>query len=254
MLPNDPHLTDRDLILAADGELPPRRAAEVRAHLESCWPCRVREEELRSTISGFVRLHRSRLDAHVPGLAGPRARLRARLEGPEILPAAEPSLRSLLPIAAALVMVCAGALLVFQNRALHRSGDLLVPKNSVTPGETRAVTVSDVCRESAAESVRNVPVSLREKVFEEYGIVDARPGAYEVDYLITPELGGADSIRNLWPQPYSAVWNAHVKDALEERLHMLVCSGQVDLATAQREIATDWIGAYKKYFHTAGPL
>jgi hypothetical protein len=75
-----------------------------------------------------------------------------------------------------------------------------------------------------------------------------------VDYLITPELGGVDSIRNLWPQPYSTVWNAHVKDMLEERLHALVCSGQVDLATAQREIATDWIGAYKKYFHTARPL
>ena len=41
---------------------------------------------------------------------------------------------------------------------------------------------------------------------------------------------------------------------LEERLHTLVCSGQVDLATAQRELATDWIGAYKKYFHTARPL
>ncbi len=34
MLPNDPHLTDRDLILAADGELAPRREAAVRAHLE----------------------------------------------------------------------------------------------------------------------------------------------------------------------------------------------------------------------------
>ncbi len=30
------HLTDQDLILAADGELDARRAAEVRAHLDSC--------------------------------------------------------------------------------------------------------------------------------------------------------------------------------------------------------------------------
>jgi len=75
-----------------------------------------------------------------------------------------------------------------------------------------------------------------------------------VDYLITPELGGAGSIRNLWPQPYSAVWNAHVKDELEDRLHGLVCSGQVDLATAQREISRDWISAYKKYFHTDKPF
>jgi hypothetical protein len=34
---------------------------------------------------------------------------------------------------------------------------------------------------------------------------------------------------------------------LEDRLHALVISGKLDLKTAQREIATDWIAAYKKY-------
>jgi len=43
-----------------------------------------------------------------------------------------------------------------------------------------------------------------------------RPDAYEVDYLITPELGGATDIRNLWPYG-DTVWNAHVKDQLEDR-------------------------------------
>ncbi len=75
-----------------------------------------------------------------------------------------------------------------------------------------------------------------------------------MDYLITPELGGANSIRNLWPEPYSIVWNARVKDELEDRLHDLVCEGKLDLTTAQREISTDWIAAYKKYFHTDRPL
>jgi len=43
--------------------------------------------------------------------------------------------------------------------------------------------------------------------------------AYEVDFLMTPELGGAASIHNLWPEPYFETrWNAHVKDDLEERL------------------------------------
>src|SRR5205823_4516238 len=49
-------------------------------------------------------------------------------------------------------------------------------------------------------------------------------------------------------------WNARVKDQIENRLHDLVCSGELDLATAQREIASDWIAAYKKYFHTDVPL
>jgi hypothetical protein len=98
-------------------------------------------------------------------------------------------------------------------------------------------------------------VSLQRRVFEEYGIPGAEPRAYEVDYLITPALGGADDIRNLWPQSYSsAVWNARVKDALEDRLHDLVCGGNLDLVAAQRDISSDWIAAYKKYFQTDKPL
>jgi hypothetical protein len=34
----------------------------------------------------------------------------------------------------------------------------------------------------------------------------------------------------------------------------MVCTGKLDLSTAQRDIATDWIAAYKKYFHTDKPL
>jgi hypothetical protein len=34
----------------------------------------------------------------------------------------------------------------------------------------------------------------------------------------------------------------------------MVCAGKVDLPTAQNDIATDWIAAYKKYFHTDTPL
>jgi hypothetical protein len=45
-----------------------------------------------------------------------------------------------------------------------------------------------------------------------------------------------------------------VKDDLEEHLHEMVCSGKLDLSTAQCDIATDWIAAHKKYFHTDRPL
>lgn len=76
-----------------------------------------------------------------------------------------------------------------------------------------------------------------------------------MDYLITPELGGATDIRNLWPEPYyDTAWNAHVKDQLEERLHEMVCRGDVDLATAQQDISKDWIAAYRKYFYTDHPI
>jgi len=44
-----------------------------------------------------------------------------------------------------------------------------------------------------------------------------------------------------------------VKDALERKLHKLVCAGQLDLKTAQREIASNWIEAYKKYVGKSPP-
>ena len=52
----------------------------------------------------------------------------------------------------------------------------------------------------------------------------------------------------------STEWNAHVKDELEDHLHHLVCDGKLDLATAQRDMASNWIPAYKKYFHSDKPL
>jgi hypothetical protein len=45
-----------------------------------------------------------------------------------------------------------------------------------------------------------------------------------------------------------------VKDALERKLHKLVCAGQLDLKTAQSEIASNWIEAYQKYVSKALPL
>ena len=243
------HLTDRDIVLLVDGELRPARQREAREHLAACWSCRTRMAEIEGTITDFVHAYRGSLDAQLPPVAGPRALLRAQMEN-----RAPAKISGWLfagqraSIAASLMVAC---LAVFATS--RHTGDLSIPKNNLTPGETRTVSIGDVCSAAPRETA-TVPVSLRQQVFREYGINDKRPNAYEVDYLITPELGGASSIRNLWPQPYSSVWNAHVKDELEDRLHGLVCTGQVDLATAQRDISRDWIGAYKKYFHTDKPF
>jgi hypothetical protein len=129
-----------------------------------------------------------------------------------------------------------------------------IPDSRLTPGATFLVSRPTVCGQANIKN-KVVPVALQQRVFEEYGIAGADPRAYEVDYLVTPALGGADDIHNLWPHSYSAtIWNAQVKDALEDYLRDRVCNGSLDLAEAQREIATDWIAAYRKYFHTDGPL
>ena len=96
---------------------------------------------------------------------------------------------------------------------------------------------------------------MREQVLNAYGMKHVPADQYELDYLITPELGGATDARNLWPQAYaSPIWNARVKDELERLLPQLVCSQRLDLQTAQRDMAADWIAAYKKYFNTDQPL
>ena len=68
------------------------------------------------------------------------------------------------------------------------------------------------------------------------------------DHLVALELGGAPrDPKNLWPEPYAGPYGAHVKDKLENRLHVLVCNGSMALRTAQHLIATNWYAAYLRY-------
>ncbi len=249
------HLSDRELIMALDGELPAGRKPGLSAHLEACWSCRERLHSLEDTIGEFVRARNHELNCNIPSNPGSQALLRARLaEASQVRETSWswlPGRWRIAPAASVFFCVLAISVGVFEA-TVNAEGPK--PKTGLTPGETRPITIAEVCHTAQAEVVtRNIPEDIRRKVFSEYGISE-HAGNFEVDYLITPDLGGAPSIRNLWPQPYSARWNARVKDRLEQRLHQLVCDGEVDLRTAQHDIATDWIGAYKKYFHTGTPL
>lgn len=88
--------------------------------------------------------------------------------------------------------------------------------------------------------MRNVPQSVKDQVFAEYGIVSHPSGAYEVDHLISLELAGSNDIKNLWPEPYTGPDNAHEKDKIENYLHAQVCSGKMALKDAQTGIAKNW--------------
>jgi Metal binding domain of Ada len=124
----------------------------------------------------------------------------------------------------------------------------IIPDSKLTPGDVLEVTKEDICTPGYSKNVRDVPQSVKEKAYAEYGIVSRKPREYEVDHLISLELGGSNSIKNLWPESYlTEPWNARVKDVLENKLHKMICDGSIDIKTAQQAIATDWIGAYKKY-------
>ncbi len=272
-MPNeDVHLSDQEMVLAADGELSTRRAPEVRSHLAACGSCRGRMAEIEETIAAFARSYRESLSPGLPSISGPRARLRWRLA--ELAAKREThSCRRLLHLisvppaagfiaTALLIAALAGGLLVYHSTPRQPTavvaafGHDILPDRSLTPGATRRVTtIGEVCSMAHEEVVGEVSTSLRQEVLQNYGIVNAQASEYEIDYLIPPGLGGVEAISNLWPEPYtSPTWNAHVKDDLEERLHEMVCDGELELSAAQRDIATDWIAAYKKYFHTDRPL
>jgi len=137
----------------------------------------------------------------------------------------------------------------------REAGVFLLPRADLTPGMARPVSAQDVCGPGRYGRTQPIPVSVQQSVFQSYGADYRRSADYELDYLITPELGGTSDARNLWPQPFSrTVWNAYVKDELELHFHRLACEGTIDFATAQREMATDWIAAYKRYFKTDRPL
>lgn len=134
------------------------------------------------------------------------------------------------------------------TRRANQARTPYLPDARLTPGDALDVSKNDVCQPGYSSKVRDVPESVKNEVYREYGITSHQPGEYEVDHLISLELGGSNSVKNLWPEKYTGPWNAHEKDKLEDRLHAQVCSGAIDLKTAQREISDDWTATYVKYF------
>lgn len=121
-----------------------------------------------------------------------------------------------------------------------------LPDSACTPGAVLNVTASQVCRSGYASSVRNVPTSVKNKVYAEYEIASHTPGQYEVDHLISLELGGSNEIANLWPETASPTPGFHQKDQVENYLHDQVCSGKMSLAEAQQTIASNWMAVYNQ--------
>jgi hypothetical protein len=268
MLHHD-HLSDETLLGAIDDEL--QSAQErVAAHLIACEDCRARMVRARQAAEDWSSLHR---DLVASAAAGPGLRARLQIAMAETAEALDRSLwfrvRHALAATPRFVRV-AGCVLgltilavqlarTIQGQPASRVAATAVdagalPLRSLTPGAAGTVGMDALCggRATAREPI---PSSVRQVVLRQYRMEHVAEDEYELDYLITPELGGIPDPRNLWPERYSSgVWNARVKDDLERLLPRLVCEGAVDLPTAQRDIARDWIAAYKKYFKTDRPI
>lgn len=121
------------------------------------------------------------------------------------------------------------------------------PNAALTPGVAGPLTAKDLCSPTFhTASVRHVTAAERRQVFAEYHL--GKPsGAYEVDHLVSLELGGTNDLKNLWPEAYAGAYGARTKDVLENRLHEMVCAGSLSLLDAQHDIETDWLAAFGRY-------
>lgn len=131
---------------------------------------------------------------------------------------------------------------------------VVLPDPQVTPGAadqhvTQANIQKTICQHNYTAKVRHVTETTKLAVFSEYGVDPRASAQYEIDHLISLELGGKNDVANLWPQPYEQSdtdpLGAHAKDKLENWLHRQVCSGAMKLAEAQSEISHNWLAAYQ---------
>ena len=259
------HPSDQTLLLALDRELSARRRAAVDRHLRACASCRARSLTMASVADGVSQLYRGgevatsttplrrRLQTEMTGMGAQwdrsiAFRMRRALATP---PLAVRVAASVALIALLLSWMRSAPGLVSVTTTVEAAS---LPIRALTPGAAARIDREALC---AGKLPARSPIaaSTRQAVLRQYRMEGVPEQEYELDYLITPELGGTSDPHNLWPERYaSGPWNARVKDDLERLLPQLVCQGSVDLTTAQRAIADNWIAAYKRYLRTDRPL
>ena len=121
-----------------------------------------------------------------------------------------------------------------------------IPKEAI-----RTINMKDICT-TLTSTIRNVPKSLKTKVFVRDGGDLTKRSTYEVDHRIALSSGGSNDISNLKLQSYFGKCNAHHKDILEVRIHSLICKGKLTVPKAQDYLYNNWGTGYKLFIDKAG--
>lgn len=249
------HPSPADILCAIDPRAGIAPSPDVVAHLAVCDTCQVIRHRLTTGLAVLpsaapvspsdraeLLASRRRLELAIVG-ARQRAMARARWQ------------RYVAAAAVCVVAVLGARKLGDRNPAVvDAAASSPLPIAHLTPGATWDISAEQLCTQRGSLP-RRIPPNIRARVLRSYGMEHVPAEEFELDFLITPELGGAADASNLWPERYGAhTWNALIKDDLERLLPAMVCRGEISLTVAQRDIAKDWIAAYKKYFRTDRPL
>jgi hypothetical protein len=142
----------------------------------------------------------------------------------------------------ALAAIVAVVLLVHLLRREPSVPVFFAARPALTPGVlnpdvTQATIAQTICSRGWTRTVRP-PTSytndLKLTQLRQYGFAGG-PADYQEDHFISLELGGDPrDPKNLWPEHRP---RAEQVDAIENELNSKVCSGELDLAEAQRREA-----------------
>ena len=103
-----------------------------------------------------------------------------------------------------------------------------------------------VCTSGYSASVRDVSLELKKQLYKMNGLSYPQPrGTVQVDHIIPLELGGSNNIRNLQVEMKEPRPGYLEKERVENYLHRLVCTGNMELEEAQIQIATNWTEIYE---------
>ena len=110
-----------------------------------------------------------------------------------------------------------------------------LPDRKLTPGRVAATE-----RERGGTSV-----AMEKKVFARYKLPWSARQEFKIDHLIPRELGGADTVDNLWPQPVrTKPYGADRKELLTGIMLEKIRRGRMTIEQAREEIRRDWIDAF----------
>ena len=135
-----------------------------------------------------------------------------------------------------------------QTKTSHCISSAL-PDTDCSPGDVLTTDVKTICTVGYTKTVRDVSTATKKKVYSEYDIPYSKHSDYEVDHIISLELGGSNDISNLFPESYKIKDNAKIKDVFENYLHKQVCNGSIPINEAQKEISSDWLTYYNLKFN-----
>ena len=124
-------------------------------------------------------------------------------------------------------------------------------RGALNPDVTQDTIAQTICVPGYAKSVRpaaSYTSDVKRMLMERAGMNPTIAAYYELNYIIPLALGGHPTDRqNFALQILEGKNGAKRKDRIEAKLQCLVCSGQVTVADAQREILTDWQAAYHRH-------